>query len=431
MTQRVETELTVRGWACAALAVLAPFVALVARRPEPAIIALPLALLAAFELGAGRPRRPRLVASLGTERTVEDVAVELRFEIHGPGNVARVQLALPAGIAIDSVEGARRIDDEWLSVRLSRGRAEVSVALRPQRWGGYMVGVRQVVFEQMIPMRRVTMSGTELDQLSVLPATETLRSLVDPHDTSLATGDLVSRHWGSGTELADTRAFANGDSPRSINWRATLRSEELWVTERQAERAGDVVLVIDPIASSSDVGFATRQVISLAASLIKAFGGERHRLGMIDLSGQVSWFGLSTGAVHRQKLLEATLASQLNIAPIWMAVDRVLNRVVHRPTMVVFISTLSGPEVAGRAAMLASGGIDVTVVAIDPLARLNRPPDDTRDMARRVWTLDRERNLDRLRSHGVAVAEWEPGRTLDELMEELNRWRSRRRGARV
>ncbi len=169
----------------------------------------------------------------------------------------------------------------------------------------------------------------------------------------------------------------------------------------------------------------------MAAALVEAYGQGRHRLGLVSLGGYARWFGLDTGSVHEHRLLAAAMATQATPEPVWMAADRILEHTVRPPSMVVFISPLLDPALVGRIHRLARARIDVAVLGIDVAGWLRPPRDELRRLARRVWRMEREMAVDRLRQAGVAVVEWRPGRGMDELLREMEEWRRRLRRARV
>lgn len=223
-----------------------------------------------------------------------------------------------------------------------------------------------------------------------------------------------------------------GDSPRAINWRATARSDQMWVTERHADRNGDLILVIDSlVASGSEVEDAVAVAVRIAGSLVKSYGAARHRLGLVSLSGFNRWFGLHSGMLHEHRLLAAAMATQTVTDPVWSAVDRVLDRTVRPPSMVAVVSPLLDDALLGRVLRLARAGIDVLMVAVDVSPWLAPPANRTQRIARRLFAMERQRVMDRLRGAGVAVGEWLPGRPLDVILEEVELWRRRARRARV
>jgi uncharacterized protein (DUF58 family) len=424
-------RLTARGWTYVVVAVVGPFAALLLGDPAPALVALPAVLFSVFALRSEPGAPPELEVELSTDQTLEEERVTMLLSVHGGARWAHVDLDLPADVEVASVAGARVVPGGLVvPIEDETGTATLEIAAR--RWGNYRLGGAEVtVFGPLgVVASRQSFSGA--GTLIVLPRVEKIRHLVEPLSTNLHGGDLVSAARGRGSALAELRPWSPGDPPRSINWRATLRSDQTWVTERHADRSGDLVLVIDSVLEpDSDVEPAVTRAVRIAAALVEAYGHGRHRLGLVSLGGYTRWFGLDSGRVHEHRLLAATMATQATPEPVWMAVDRILDHTVRPPSMVVFVSPLLDDALVGRIHRLARAGIDVAVVAIEVDSWLRAPQDGTRSIARRIWRLERETTVDRLRESGVAVVDWRPGRPLDELMREMEEWRRRLRRARV
>lgn len=426
------TALTPRAWIYTAVSVVAPFLALGLGDPAPVLVAAPMAMLLTFGLLTQPRGQATLESSIDAGQVFEQGRVRLELDVVADGSHAHVDLRLPTGLAIEEVDGARRAGRSGLVVGLRRGRGRAEVVVRAERWGGYRIGDAVIRISGSVAMRVIRFEVEGLHRLAVLPESAEIRRLIEPLSTSMHSGDLVSARRGPGFEMAETRRWAPGDSPRSINWRASARSDRLWVTERHADRNGDLILVVDPVAEpGSDVEQAVRHLVELAAGLVDAYGASRHRLGLIDIGGLTRWFGLDSGPLHHHRLLEAVISIQMTPSPVWMAVDRVLDRAVRPPSMVVFVTPLVDGGVVGRIRRLAIAGIDVMALAVDPAPWARPTGDDPHRLARRIWRMERARAIDLLRSIGVAVGEWSPGAPVDELMEEVELWRRRMRRLRA
>lgn len=423
--------LTGRGWGYLVVAVSGPFASLVLGDPAPALVALPAVVLVLAATRGGGVDPPVVEVALELDRTLEGEIVGLGVEVRAASRWAHLALSIPRGLEVTGVEGARTVAG-GIVVPLQAGEGRATLRLRCRRWGDYRLGEATVTVFGPLGLVAATVTRSATERLVVLPRREKLRLLVEPLSTNLHSGELVSTARGSGSELAELRPWTVGDSPRAINWRATLRSDRTWVTQRHADRSGDLVLVIDSVLEpGSDVEEAVTQAVRMAAALVEAYGQGRHRLGLVSLGGYARWFGLDTGSVHEHRLLAAAMATQATPEPVWMAVDRILEHTVRPPSMVVFISPLLDPALVGRIHRLARARIDVAVVGIDVAGWLRPPRDELRRLARRVWRMEREMAVDRLRQAGVAVVEWRPGRGMDELMREMEEWRRRLRRARV
>src|SRR5262249_25548622 len=145
-----------------------------------------------------------------------------------------ILVALPPGV--ETVEGGTA----W-AIRLRRDSPrEIPLRLRCSRWGLYDVGdvdirardpFRLVVWEQHLRSPH---------KLKAYPREETLRQILSPVETQAFTGSEVARVKGDGIEYADLREYVPGDRLRSINWRASARTDRLVVNERHPERNTDV-----------------------------------------------------------------------------------------------------------------------------------------------------------------------------------------------
>lgn len=425
-------RLTIRGWVYSILVVVAPFAALGWGDPSPALVAIPAGLLLAYGLTSRSEESPRVEAALGTDRALEGTPVGLRLTVDGPGSAAHLSVDLPPHVELVESEGALRVGETGLVIPMTAGEGEAEITVVAHRWGNHPLGNATVTVPGpagMVWARAVVEAGVNL---TVLPDTETVRRLVEPYATNLHAGDITSRARGPGSDLAELRPWMEGDSPRAINWRASARSDQMWVSERYADRNGDLVLIIDSVvAPGSEVEEAVAAAVRIAGSLVKSYGAARHRLGLVSLSGFNRWFGLDSGMLHEHRLLAAAMASQTVTEPLWSAVDRVLDRTVRPPSMAVFVSPLLDDALLGRVLRLARTGIDVLMVAVDVSPWLTPPRERTGRIARRLFDLERQRVMDRLRGAGVAVGEWGPDRSLDEVLEEVELWRRRARRARV
>jgi uncharacterized protein (DUF58 family) len=266
--------------------------------------------------------------------------------------------------------------------------------------------------------------GTESDQVVVLPEESALKRLLSPLETNLHVGDLVSTRRGPGSEFADLRPYQNGDDPRSVNWRVSSRAQSLWVNERHPERNGDIVLLVDAqVESGTDTGFVVDRSVRMAAALLRAYARRQHRLGLVTLDGLCTWIHPGMGESHRRRIL----SQLMSVAPgkvIWEAAERAVMRVARRPTMVIALTSLLDPHLAGLVHTMRRSGIDVSVVEVDVEQVLSPPSDEARSLGRRIWTLERERLRDRLASEGIPITIWRSGESADVPISRLEQWRT-------
>jgi uncharacterized protein (DUF58 family) len=127
------------------------------------------------------------------------------------------------------------------------------------------------------------------------------------------------------------------------------------------------------------------------------------------------------GELHRRRLIEQLIA----VTPgevIWEAAERAVIRAARRPSMVIALTTLMDPNLAGLIHTLRRSGIDVSVIALDVDPVLPPATGQARLLGRRIWSMERDRLHDRLAGEGIPVVVWRsidpadvPLARLDEL----------------
>jgi len=149
------------------------------------------------------------------------------------------------------------------------------------------------------------LSPTEISDLR-LQAQQLLGSENPAHKLdSRDAGWLPTSANGSGMDYAESRAYQQGDDPRSINWRLSARSTETYVKTYHMEARPSVCVVLDQ-RRTMVFGTKTRLKISqaLRLAIIIASIAEQQRLtfNVVLMNKEVNWLG------------EQSLASFLQIA---------------------------------------------------------------------------------------------------------------------
>ncbi len=222
---------TAKLGAYTALAGLGLLGALIAGRPELVALAAPFA--AVLVAGLSLAEKPDLKAlfDLDQERQVqgETVAAELELWSRRGHSHLELLLDLPDGLVAET-------PNPQLISLAGDERRPIDHTIRCERWGAYLVG--DLVLRSQDPFGLLVHEWTieRKRPLKIYPHGETLRRLLRPLDTQAFAGNQVPRARGEGIEFADLRPFEPGDRVRRINWRATARRGEPWVTETHPER---------------------------------------------------------------------------------------------------------------------------------------------------------------------------------------------------
>ncbi|MDP9495667.1 MAG: DUF58 domain-containing protein [Actinomycetota bacterium] len=393
--------------------------------PRPALIGG--ALLALAVVGLTGLVTPTLTARLDpiSSSMVEggEYQVAVHLESDHPLGAVYVDLGLDRTDVV-STEGGRLVGDQTLFLVSTSRVADAVLSVSPSGWGRRELGPIRVYADSLLGMFELSHTSLQLGQLVVLPVETTLRRLLNPLETNLHVGELVSTRRGSGSEFADMRPYQHGDDPRAINWRVSSRARSLWVNERHPERNGDIVLLVDAqVETGTNTEFVVDRSVRMAASLLRAHARRRHRLGLVTLDGFCRWIYPGMGESHRRQILEQLMS----VAPSkvrWDAAERAVARAAKRPAMVIALTPLLDPNLAGLIHSMRRSGIDVAVIEIDVEPALTAPTDDARSLGRRIWVMERERLRDRLASEGVPITIWRSGEPADVPIARLEQWRT-------
>ncbi|MCB9559106.1 MAG: DUF58 domain-containing protein [Kofleriaceae bacterium] len=125
-------------------------------------------------------------------------------------------------------------------------------------------------------MTAALLTGDELRELAALAARVRGRA-------GEAAGTAATARLGRGYELHGHDPYRPGDDARAIDWRARLRTGELWVRRHRAEGDGGVRLMVDDSASMTE---ARRAVAArLAAALAVVAGAAALPVAIDGLAG--------------------------------------------------------------------------------------------------------------------------------------------------
>jgi uncharacterized protein (DUF58 family) len=414
--------------AYAALGGLGLLAALVTGRPELAAMALPFlaALGAALVLDAD----PELEAetALDRDRMLEGEEVEVAIRLDARHAVQRAELLLVVPPALESVEGRNPVST-FVSARRP---ANLDLRLRPERWGVFELGEAHLRARDFFGMFVWTSHVREQAPLRVYPRPEALPQLLRPAETQLFSGDELSRRKGEGIEFADLRPFVFGDQVRRVNWRASARRGELWVNERHPERNADVVVFLDSFAEARRGAHGTIEpAVRAAAALTERYLRRRDRVGLVSFGGTLRWLVPGTGATQLYRIVDALLDTRILLSYAWKSIDIVPVRTLPPQALVIAVTPLLDERAVGALLDLRHRGFDLAVVEVSPLPFVDPGRGRARQVAYRLWRLQRESLRAEYLAAGVPVAEWRDGVPLAAPLEEVTAFRRHARVGRV
>ena len=410
-----------------ALAGLGLLAALAAGRPELVALAAPFAAVLVVGLSLAEEPDLKALFELDHERQVQSETVEAELELRTQRPLTRLELLLdlPDGLAAETP------NPQLISLPADERRT-IEFTLRCERWGAYVVG--DLFLRSQDPFGLLVHEWTieRPRPLKVYPHGEALRRLLRPLETQAFAGNQVPRARGEGIEFADLRPFEPGDRVRRINWRATARRGEPWVTETHPERNSDVVIFLDTFREARLVDESTLdQAVGAAASLAREYLREKDRVGLVAFGGVLNWLTVSSGVVQLYRVLDSLLDAEIFLSYAWKDIDLLPVRTLPPKALVLALSPLLDERAVRALLDLRARGFDLAVIEISPVPFAAPGGRRLDELAWRLWLLRREALRSRYLRLGVPVVEWRDGAPLQAALEEVRRFRRHSRMLRV
>jgi len=264
------------------------------------------------------------------------------------------------------------------------------------------------------------------EALSVMPRHERLRGVqLRPRHVGPWPGVIPSKALGLGTEFYSMRDYIAGDDPKSINWKASARYNELIVNETEAERVTDVMIVLD-----TDVSFfgpseneLFERGVQAAASLARLLLGQGNRVGLVLQGGERGSIPAGFGKRHERRILYLLAAARPGRASVSTSyvMNLLARRMLPSRSQVVMISPLLDPEIRDGVRQLTISGYSTLVISPSP-----KPPtafqDQTQEIAFKFVMLGRSISLLAL-ERSSRVVDWPSGVPLSTLISKVRNTR--------
>jgi uncharacterized protein (DUF58 family) len=390
------------------------------------LVALGVAAVAVLAYGLLRDE-PALTVEVGLSqpRLYEGDEVQVTVSVAATGAVdsATVSIVLPPGLPVTRGAAAA-------TVAVHDGEArDVTLTVRPARWGVYEVGPAIVTAYGRGGLAGTVVTGAATT-LRVLPRAESFEP-PGPHPfTRALSGTHASRATGEGIEPVGVREFRPGDALRRVNWRVSARRGELHVTEARPERNAEVVLFLDTFVDRGPAGATSLDVaVRAAAGIAEHYLKSMDRVGLVGFGGVLRWLTADAGRLQRFRVVEHLIGTGAFASYAAKDVSILPARTLPPRALVIALSPLLDTRATSALADLARRGYGLVVVDTSPRPLL--PPAQTwsRDLAQRVWIVEREILLHRLAEVGVPVVRWAGPGTLDLVLGEVSRLHARPRVA--
>ena len=403
-------------------------VAVLARRPDAAVIGLPLAFVAVWGRYFRPRERPEVSSELDSDVLFEGQATTYRLQVSGTldPDIDMVVAALPRTpwFRYDPMQAA-------IAEPVADGTVSLEVGVRSERWGLRQLERPNVIATSVLGAYRVQVQSGATLTVRTLPLREGFEAVDSVPRPAGLVGLHRSRRPGEGTELAGVRPFRTGDRLRRINWSVSARTRELHVTSTWSDRDTEVVILLDTgievgisegiDGRSSSLDTAVRAAASIAEHYLRH--GDRVRL--VDTGSVVRGVRAGSGRAHLRRILDVLVHADRKGRQQDEAQLARRHRV--RPdSLVLVLSPLLRQSILGYIVTLVHSGC--TVIAVDTL------PTDVADvidleqhdatawpLAWRLRLLERRAELDRLGDLGVPTVPWRGAGTLDEVLRDAAR----------
>lgn len=399
---------------------------------EPRLLALVLSLLTFKALTAlFTPSIPDVSAERRLEAVTsyegEDVSVAVTLRNRGDAiHLLEVYDSISEGGLV--TEGTNH-----LILALNRGEEKtLEYRVRFEVKGRYEIGPLMLrsrdPFGMYIRERRVDVAQT----MVVSPRTEDLRRVsLFPRRTTPRLGNAPSRTAGLGVDFWAIRAYQSGDELRRINWKASARLDTLLTNEKEAERSGDIILVLDARWQANvghmlqnTIEFGVKAAVSLAAKLLQ----DRNRVGLVIQRDILDWVYPAFGNKQLYRIVNALVSVRPGGEWPFEQISWVLKRYFPPKSLIIIISPLVDTPAVESVVELRARGFDIILLSPSFLEveRMVMDEDMYMELAYRVLKMRRDADVSYLRRF-AHVVDWNPREPLALALKEVSLWPRYRR----
>lgn len=384
------------------------------------LAAMPLAL----GLVASLTRRPVTLPELSLDGFPETPQLEggrmdLRLRV---GNADAVDLVAVARPQVSQGIRLTRGGGRQAMLVPEHGTATAPLTADLLRWGTHRFGpveVRAQACDGLLRSRQLSVPKQDVTVYPRAALFDSRQSL--PRAAGLA-GVHHTRRPGDGGELAEVRRFAPGDRLRSIDWRVSLRQRELHVNATYSERDADVLILLDILSEAGQPGRDSSLDVTVraAAAIAEHYTSQGDRVAMAEFGAKNR--RLRPGGGRRHYALVQDWLTGVNSAggDRRSAAERQLaSKKLPGSAAIIMLTPLLDPRSTSSLARLAQTGRPL--VAVDTLPRGVCPPFERQwtQLAFRLWHLERDNTLNRLRALGIPVESWMGPGSLDHMLRQV------------
>lgn len=313
----------------------------------------------------------------------------------------------------------------------ARSYGDVAYAVRAVERGEHTIG--DLHFRVAGPWRlawkqaRVSAAST----VKVQPGAEDLRKqrLAGLRTRMTREGMRKQRRWGEGSAFDSLREYQEGDDPRSIDWKATARREQVIARRYRTERSQNVMLLVDAgrlMAERIDDRARIDHALSAALLLTEAARAHHDRVGVMVFDEQVRSFLPPTTPRLGQIAERLAEVQPVPVEPNYPYAFTYLARNLRRRSLVVvftdIIDARASSALLSQLARSAGSHLPLIVALRNPglETTASAPVANDEDAYRRAAAEEMLRAraiaLEGVRRAGVLVVDAEPGEAIPETL---------------
>jgi uncharacterized protein (DUF58 family) len=291
-------------------------------------------------------------------------------------------------------------------------KKELEYTLRCARIGDYAIGPILASSSDFMDTYEEDSSHPVYSNFSVIPHLEEIKKVkISPKRTRLWLGNILSKRIGLGSEFYSLGEYHSGDDMRRINWKASSRYDKLFVNDFEAEKSGDVIIVLDARQAGfksadspkSILYYEIKAALSIAARTLQ----ERNRVGLVVQRDVMDWLYLGSGRTHFYKILHTLLSTKPSGTLPFEFTAWIVKKCFPPQTQIIMISPLADRSLVDYVVQLRAFGYDVLVISPSTveIEKGLIPKDAFSDTASRILRLDRNNNISELRQF-ARVVDW-------------------------
>ncbi len=293
----------------------------------------------------------------------------------------------------------------------------------------YQIGPVKARYVDTFELFSKEMVFDEIMHVVAMPPVEDLsRTKLRPQHTRGWLGNIKSSQMGLGSEFYSIREYHQGDEMRDLNWKATARYLTPKTNSYEAEKSGDVIIILDGFHVSNVGVFEDNMLkhsVRAATSLASDILSDRNRVGLMVIGDFVRWVYPRSGEEQLYKIMNNLMS--LDSGSMWRLehANYILDNIFPNRCLLLFISPLLDDEVTEAIAGLARKKYDIAVLSPSPLDLQKKHFQREDELAERLRTIERLNRMSELRNYGPVI-DWDPSQPLEVAIEGVRRYQMKR-----